>query len=168
MVQRYKFESKSQQYSACPPAQQCCFQWFKGTNLKANHNPRGCHEQGTRLFPMVQRYKFESKSQLLVTFTPGTTRCWFKGTNLKANHNSESEINRRNQAVSNGSKVQIWKQITTPCVNQASGLPLFPMVQRYKFESKSQHDIDFIPQFGSCFQWFKGTNLKANHNAVQQ
>ena len=34
----------------------CCFQWFKDTNLKANHNSisSGWHE--IRLFPMVQRY----------------------------------------------------------------------------------------------------------------
>ena len=42
----------------------CCFQWFKDTNLKANHNFRtmGCEQ-------------FEGCFQ------------WFKDTNLKANHN---------------------------------------------------------------------------------
>ena len=38
------------------------------------------------------------------------------------------------------------------------------MVQRYKFESKSQlFGLSFLVLL-RCFQWFKGTNLKANHN----
>ena len=41
---------------------------------------------------------------------------------------------------------------------------LFPMVQRYKFESKSQHISEHGMITCGCFQWFKGTNLKANHN----
>ena len=41
MVQRYKFESKSQRYCQAFINDKCCFQWFKGTNLKANHNIRG-------------------------------------------------------------------------------------------------------------------------------
>ena len=38
------------------------------------------------------------------------------------------------------------------------------MVQRYKFESKSQplKLVNYFPC--SCFQWFKDTNLKVNHN----
>ena len=41
------------------------------------------------------------------------------------------------------------------------------MVQRYKFESKSQRS--FVVRFWSfgCFQWFKDTNLKVNHNYCQ-
>ena len=140
MVQRYKFESKSQLRSHSLFAKVCCFQWFKGTNLKANHNEspilraasfavsNGSKVQiwkqittvdyellwNRALFPMVQRYKFESKSQL-----------WFRPL-------------RRWRAVSNGSKVQIWKQITTTLFIVLLWLVLFPMVQRYKFESKSQ------------------------------
>ena len=41
---------------------------------------------------------------------------------------------------------------------------LFPMVQRYKFESKSQLRNSNSKIIGSCFQWFKDTNLKVNHN----
>ena len=38
------------------------------------------------------------------------------------------------------------------------------MVQRYKFESKSQPvDVAVVTPY-SCFQWFKDTNLKVNHN----
>ena len=41
---------------------------------------------------------------------------------------------------------------------------LFPMVQRYEFESKSQLDVKGWIIMACCFQWFKDTNLKANHN----
>ena len=40
MVQRYKFESKSQRSVSPPTASPGCFQWFKDTNLKVNHNFR--------------------------------------------------------------------------------------------------------------------------------
>ena len=40
-----------------------CFQWFKDTNLKVNHNRMPMFTLALKLFPMVQRYKFESKSQ---------------------------------------------------------------------------------------------------------
>ena len=33
-----------------------CFQWFKDTNLKANHNKEGEVFFAEVLFPMVQRY----------------------------------------------------------------------------------------------------------------
>ena len=63
---------------------------------------------------MVQRYKFESKSQQGV--------------------DADNYVG----VVSNGSKVQIWKQITTVWRIGIKFITLFPMVQRYKFESKSQ------------------------------
>ena len=40
------------------------------------------------------------------------------------------------------------------------------MVQRYKFESKSQQVEQYVEWFVSCFQWFKDTNLKVNHNVI--
>ena len=33
-----------------------CFQWFKDTNLKANHNYISVGIKRVKLFPMVQRY----------------------------------------------------------------------------------------------------------------
>ena len=38
------------------------------------------------------------------------------------------------------------------------------MVQRYKFESKSQRTAPVSENYLGCFQWFKDTNLKVNHN----
>ena len=63
MVQRYKFESKSQPMKEYVISLLGCFQWFKDTNLKVNHNYIKSALNYLELFPMVQRYKFESKSQ---------------------------------------------------------------------------------------------------------
>ena len=140
MVQRYKFESKSQRRRRGRFSWGSCFQWFKGTNLKANHNLKLWEILILKLFPMVQRYKFESKSQLRRSNMFNNASCfqWFKGTNLKANHNLMRLCKLLFSVVSNGSKVQIWKQITTDTCVELDGEALFPMVQRYKFESKSQ------------------------------
>ena len=40
------------------------------------------------------------------------------------------------------------------------------MVQRYKFESKSQPPVIPLNNMDCCFQWFKDTNLKVNHNLL--
>ena len=41
------------------------------------------------------------------------------------------------------------------------------MVQRYKFESKSQLKFGELELNSCCFQWFKDTNLKVNHNGSE-
>ena len=117
-----------------------CFQWFKDTNLKANHNKwnniykwNTAVSNGSKILIWKQIttislniYNYESCFQ------------WFKDTNLKANHNEAYKRHEADLAVSNGSKILIWKQITTP-------------------------SFIILPLYG-CFQWFKDTNLKANHN----
>ena len=169
---------------------------------------------------MVQRYKFESKSQRFFTFSFENVGCfqWSKDTNLKANHNQAAEIDGSPIVVFNGPKIQIWKQITTDGLIFCHIVVLFSMVQRYKFESKSQlgnnvalllfvvfngpkiqiwkqittqRPITYIvcvvfngPKIqiwkqittnssclyvsNGCFQWSKDTNLKANHNNLAQ
>ena len=168
MVQRYKFESKSQRDYQKELQRSSCFQWFKGTNLKANHNSAISVRWPCLLFPMVQRYKFESKSQLIgiISNIPWSCFQWFKGTNLKANHNKHLLIKRIIQVVSNGSKVQIWKQITTDAFVWNDVDELFPMVQRYKFESKSQLSKSLSNRSNRRFSLHKDTHLKANHNIL--
>ena len=56
---------------------------------------------------------------------------WFKDTNLKANHNYGFVKDNKADAVSNGSKILIWKQITTVTAGIGAASGLFPMVQRY-------------------------------------
>ena len=56
---------------------------------------------------MVQRYKNESKSQLVLAVLIFTSGCfqWFKDTKMKANHNYKSYEIFLYGAVSNGSKI---------------------------------------------------------------
>ena len=120
----------------------CCFQWFKDTNLKANHNLVSTI--------LTDHLVVSNGSKILIwkqitTFLPRVLfvlSCfqWFKDTNLKANHNSYTDEVRKKSVVSNGSKILIWKQITTKSYVRLST--------------------------SSCFQWFKDTNLKANHNIL--
>ena len=117
-----------------------CFQWFKDTKMKANHN--SIHRLQKRLPAVSNGSKIlkwkqitTSKSQWSVWYC-----CfqWFKDTKMKANHNRFREAIRWRIAVSNGSKILKWKQITTLC---------------------------YIHQLqNGCFQWFKDTKMKANHN----
>ena len=117
-----------------------CIQWFKDTNLKANHNP-------FPILTLLLRAVFNGSKILIWKQITTMSRCifiynrciqWFKDTNLKANHNALVALAMIISAVFNGSKILIWKQITT------SG-------HAYSVNS-------------CCIQWFKDTNLKANHN----
>ena len=118
-----------------------CIQWFKDTNLKANHN--------LICFGCIKRMVFfiVKNKLILKQITTGgggyipIPSCiqWFKDTNLKANHNAGYIMKVSIHAVFNGSKILIWKQITTPSL--------------------------LYPPYISCIQWFKDTNLKANHNS---
>ena len=63
---------------------------------------------------------------------------WFKDTNSKANHNYYGKGSMVDRVVFNGSKILIRKQITT---------------KRF-----------IMSGYSGCFQWFKDTNSKANHN----
>ena len=120
-----------------------CFQWFKDTNLKANHN---------HYLHIIHIDRVVSNGSKILIWKQITTtdnitfpfnRCfqWFKDTNLKANHNLNAFPPDVSLVVSNGSKILIWKQITTA----------------------KRHNSVYI----RCFQWFKDTNLKANHNLMK-
>ena len=111
----------------------CCFQWFKDTKMKANHN----------IFTLC-RYVFfaVSNGSKILKWKQITTAwtlhlllksCfqWFKDTKMKANHNSLLYVCSSKRAVSNGSKILKWKQITTQSFPIAQWILLFPMVQRY-------------------------------------
>ena len=111
----------------------CCIQWFKDTNLKANHNG---YSSGYTI-----RWAVFNGSKILI-WKQITTRVllkkfiicciqWFKDTNLKANHNCIQSCTASMSAVFNGSKILIWKQITTTSAATAAGAALYSMVQRY-------------------------------------
>ena len=141
-IQRYKFESNSQRAVYCINAGCRCVIRYKDTNLKAIHNAPACTScswgavssdtkiqiwkqftttSGSETFwnqlcHPIQRYKFESNSQRI-------SRAWslkngcvirYKDTNLKAIHNMIT-LNK------------LTKELCHP-------------IQRYKFESNSQHN----------------------------
>ena len=118
----------------------CCIQWLKDTNLKANHN---MIKSNTSLVSAVFNGSKILIWKQITTSSPGLPSApgciqWLKDTNLKANHNMIKSNTSLVSAVFNGSKILIWKQITT----SSPGLPSAP----------------------GCIQWLKDTNLKANHN----
>ena len=117
-----------------------CFQWFKDTNLKANHNQSG--GEAAQMTVVSNGSKILIWKQITTQLIQGrhSICCfqWFKDTNLKANHNFVFAFDFGDLVVSNGSKILIWKQITTLHMALCKG--------------------------NRCFQWFKDTNLKANHN----
>ena len=118
----------------------CCFQWFKDTNLKANHNWLLYYPRSVDVVSNGSKILIWKQITTAASFTLLSSSCfqWFKDTNLKANHNNQSLYVPPDTVVSNGSKILIWKQITT--------------------------DFDCYCSRSCCFQWFKDTNLKANHN----
>ena len=119
-----------------------CFQWFKDTNLKANHNkvlnlrfPVSVVSNGSKILIWKQ-----ITTSYINWWWQDCCFQWFKDTNLKANHNGIFVPKTSSIVVSNGSKILIWKQITTSYIN-------------WWWQD-------------CCFQWFKDTNLKANHNGI--
>ena len=117
-----------------------CFQWFKDTNLKANHNSISLSASVEKVVSNGSKiliWKQITTYKRAVRLQDGCFQ-WFKDTNLKANHNQIEVFLYGDWVVSNGSKILIWKQITTISMK--------------------------IPGKFRCFQWFKDTNLKANHN----
>ena len=88
-----------------------CIIWYKDTNLKAIHK---FLRQWKLLYYLIQRYKFESNSQHLCFRTYYLT------------------------VVLSDTKIQIWKQFTTPSRVHGQFKTLYYLIQRYKFESNSQ------------------------------
>ena len=117
-----------------------CFQWFKDTKMKANHN--------SFCFFNAFSEVVSNDSKILKWKQITTARqrmkhkecCfqWFKDTKMKANHNIFYNYSTNLLVVSNDSKILKWKQITT-CIT----------IQGFQW---------------SCFQWFKDTKMKANHS----
>ena len=117
-----------------------CFQWFKDTKMKANHNIRNVII--FFVFAVSNGSKILKWKQIttVLALRQAEARCfqWFKDTKMKANHNSNRLTLLHPRAVSNGSKILKWKQITTRAT--------------------------VVLLLIRCFQWFKDTKMKANHN----
>ena len=119
-----------------------------------------------RLCHPIQRYQFESNSQLWRIQASPTCCCVirYKDTNLKAIHNGNANYIYNVKAVSSDTKIQIWKQFTTNLSSMNTRWRLCHPIQRYKFESNSQQTWNAYVTGAGCVIRYKDTNLKAIHN----
>ena len=115
--QKYRFSSKSQQPTTTSDTSSSCFRYHKSTDFQANHNVIDVDITLLSLFQIPQKYRFSSKSQLKLSVQM-IFRCCFryhKSTDFQANHNPNKAYNEHTGVVLDTTKVQIFKQITTPC-----------------------------------------------------
>ena len=145
---------------------QGCSRQFKVTNSKANHN-EAC-DVTIRCYGVPDSSKLQIQKQITTNhpqwYSPIRCSRQFKVTNSKANHNI-FEINPTSSTgVPDSSKLQIQKQITTKENLQPDHRRVFPIVQSYKFKSKSQPRMGSSNLISWCSRQFKVTNSKANHN----
>ena len=165
-IQRYKFESNSQHTSIS-----CYSEWVVLSNTKIQIWKQFTTDCAKFLFShtlyyQIQRYKFESNSQLHLLECPPSCSCIikYKDTNLKAIHNACWVVGQVRYVVLSNTKIQIWKQFTTLGEYIKYEGELYYQIQRYKFESNSQQCLCCTYTFGSCIIKYKDTNLKAIHN----
>jgi len=119
-----------------------------------------------KLFAILQKYDFSSKSQL-VHWGQKTTHCclrYCKSTIFQANHNPNACIWRGRRVVCDTAKVRFFKQITTCKAVFCKGQTLFAILQKYDFSSKSQHQCSPLSSIFSCLRYCKSTIFQANHN----
>ena len=140
ILQKYDFSSKSQRIFAVELKNNGCLRYCKSTIFQANHNRRAKSRLNFRLFAILQKYDFSSKSQR-VLFQWIVLHCclrYCKSTIFQANHNG-------------------WA--SRPLTSQ-----LFAILQKYDFSSKSQQDTYYKPFAGCCLRYCKSTIFQANHN----
>ena len=141
ILQKYDFSSKSQQMEIDSQGLDGCLRYCKSTIFQANHNypytPIGTgrvvcdtakvrfFKQITthrhmvrvygRLFAILQKYDFSSKSQLFLLWNTHAPRClrYCKSTIFQANHNYTKCFQKLSYVVCDTAKVRFFKQITT-------------------------------------------------------
>ena len=140
ILQRYYFESESQQRSIINGKCHCCCLSYKDTILKANHSAtfNSIFSQSAVAYPtkilfwkritanvisnqeiimlllILQRYYFESESQLVywIGFREDGCCLSYKDTILKANHSVRNCVLTDVDAVAYPTKILFWKRIT--------------------------------------------------------
>ena len=170
----------------------CCLRYCKSTIFQANHNAELLGQQTltvvcdtakvrffkqittssvaiisvTKLFAILQKYDFSSKSQPNAKNMLSVLRClrYCKSTIFQANHNEYQKINAETRVVCDTAKVRFFKQITTFHCARLSTRELFAILQKYDFSSKSQHSLEVLSLSGSCLRYCKSTIFQANHN----
>ena len=140
ICQRYNFESNLQRCSFNASLVVNCIRYVKDTILKAIYNGKTVvYETFTTVFDM-------SKIQFWKQFTTTNDlkRClrncirYVKDTILKAIYNERTPVVFCFITVFDMSKIQFWKQFTTPLIFERGFLKLYSICQRYNFESNLQ------------------------------
>ena len=166
ILQKYDFSSKSQPLLDEVGRYACCLRYCKSTIFQANHNQaiKRANEENVvcdtakvrffkqittvnftskyalKLFAILQKYDFSSKSQHIIQEYENLHSClrYCKSTIFQANHN-------------------------TYCVHFANKW-LFAILQKYDFSSKSQLFFKNLIASSSCLRYCKSTIFQANHN----
>ena len=120
----------------------------------------------TRLFAILQKYEFSSKSQLIVSSSIFYKSClrYCKSTSFQANHNYFLIPRTMIFVVCDTAKVRVFKQITTSTIHWFRWRRLFAILQKYEFSSKSQQKAFCPKKCKSCLRYCKSTSFQANHN----
>ena len=140
ILQKYDFSSKSQLKVGELLWRGCCLRYCKSTIFQANHNALIEMEATGKLFAILQKYDFSSKSQ------------------PKGNRSTLTSV------VCDTAKVRFFKQITTKRGLVLFLILLFAILQKYDFSSKSQPVMMLDLGTDSCLRYCKSTIFQANHN----
>ena len=141
ILQKYDFSSKSQLPPLIKSSSSRCLRYCKSTIFQANHNMgtygkiisvvvcdtakvrffkqittigKECYDR-FKLFAILQKYDFSSKSQLFDRIINAHESClrYCKSTIFQANHNQRTTIKELMLVVCDTAKVRFFKQITT-------------------------------------------------------
>ena len=166
ILQKYDFSSKSQPYWIHATARWCCLRYCKSTIFQANHNKCNNHGVKYRLFAILQKYDFSSKSQPEKQLSEKVYSClrYCKSTIFQANHNDFFFVHSRKAVVCDTAKVRFFKQITTHRLFCLCRAGLFAILQKYDFSSKSQRHSSSFWKASGCLRYCKSTIFQANHN----
>ena len=193
ILQKYDFSSKSQHISLWSKSPKRCLRYCKSTIFQANHNTRlylciACgvvcdtakvrffkqittirprQRNAAKLFAILQKYDFSSKSQLTKSKRKWQKSClrYCKSTIFQANHNFKWTLWNWTTVVCDTAKVRFFKQITTKWPWGVALQTLFAILQKYDFSSKSQRIARGESLGASCLRYCKSTIFQANHNA---
>ena len=109
-----------------------CFQYGKGSKMKANHNDIGAPPPADKVVSSTAKVVKWKQITTSDGNSGGGGSCfqYGKGSKMKANHNHNSIWMRSMVVVSSTAKVVKWKQITTQCKDRYILGKLFPVRQR--------------------------------------
>ena len=166
ILQKYEFSSKSQHGDNNTHDMISCLRYCKSTSFQANHNGVKCqstqyyvvcdtakvrvfkqittrrqqYARYDKLFAILQKYEFSSKSQLIRPAPSKKVSClrYCKSTSFQANHNSYGRSALPSIVVCDTAKVRVFKQITTICASSTTSWRCLRYCKCTSFSNKSQ------------------------------